>query len=748
MTETPGTPSQPNDAKLPIRDTAAPEEAKIVQTKAEQELNPDTFVNREMAWIEFNQRVLEEARDEKTPLLERLKFLAIFSNNLDEFYMVRVAGYHNKLSAGVTRARPDGYKPNELLYTIRDLVLDMVTQQRNILVDVLTALEAEGVQVVEPPKLPHSQRAAARSYFEREVFPVLTPLAVDHARPFPFISNLSLSLAIWLRRSDDPQTTPEFVRLKVPDDVLPRIITMRQILQNHGSVERDDSSSNYQLIWLEDLISDNLDLLFSGMDVLESHSFRVTRNADIDYEYELDQDEEEYDMSTLIEESVRSRQFGPVVRLAVNTSISERTLDRLIAELDVIPDRDVYFIDGTLGASGLFSLYGAVKRPDLRDDPYVPHVPEVFQTPQSIFDVIRRQDHMVHHPYDSFNPVEEFFRAAARDPNVLAIKATLYRVGKNSPIVKSLLEARENDKQVAVLVELKARFDEENNLEWSRAMEKQGVHVIYGVEELPVKTHAKIALVVRREGDAVRRYVHLGTGNYNPSTAKLYTDVGLFTCNEEITDDASRLFNRLTGYAPSTSYNRLLVAPEYLQQRLIELLDGEITAARAGKKARVIFKMNQLEEDGMIVKLYEASQAGVQVDLIVRGLCCLRPGVPGLSENIRVTSIIGRFLEHSRVYYFHNAPEDQRIYCGSADLMRRNLLNRVEVVYPVLNLEIQANLLRMLRTQLIDNVGAWEMLPDASYRRVKPREGEKLVSSQHVFMEDGFGLSEDDLPPL
>ncbi len=745
MTETV---NQPDSPELPIRDTAAPQEAQVVQAQARRALNPDTFVNRELAWIEFNRRVLEEARDEKTPLLERLKFLAIFSNNMDEFYMVRVAGYHNKLSAGVTRSRPDGYKPNELLYTIRDLVLDMVTEQRQILAQVLEELEQEGIEIVSAAKLPQNHRAAASRYFEREVFPVLTPLAVDHARPFPFISNLSLSLAIWLRRSNAPKSEPEFVRLKVPDDVLPRIISMSQILQNHDGTEREIETSERQLVWLEDLISDNLDLLFPGMDVLESHSFRVTRNADIDYEYELDEDEEEYDMSALIEESVRSRQFGPVVRLAVNTTISEHTLERLIAELDVIPDRDVYFIEGTLGGSGLFALYGAVKRPDLRDEPYVPHVPEAFQSPQSIFDIIRQHDYMLHHPYDSFNPVEEFFRAAARDPNVLAIKATLYRVGKNSPIVKALLEARENDKQVAALVELKARFDEENNLEWSRAMEKQGVHVTYGVEELPVKTHAKIALVVRREGDGVRRYVHLGTGNYNPSTAKLYTDVGLFTCHDEITEDASRLFNRLTGYAPSTVYNRLLIAPEYLQKSLMDLVDGEIAAAKAGKKARVIFKMNQLEEDGMIVKLYEASQAGVQVDLIVRGLCCLRPGVPDVSENIRVISIIGRFLEHSRVYYFHNAPDDRRIYCGSADLMRRNLLNRVEVVYPVLDQNIQADLLRMLRTQLIDNVGAWEMMPDAAYRRVQPQAGEPLVSSQVILMEDSFGLPEDDLPLL
>ncbi len=713
------------------------------------ELNSETFVNREIAWLEFNRRVLAEAQDKNTPLLERLKFLAIFSNNMDEFYMVRVAGYHNKLNAGVTRTRPDGYKPNELIFTVRDMVNDMVSLQRETKREVLNALAGQGIEMLEVQKLPSNQRSAASRYFEKEVFPVLTPLAVDHARPFPFISNLSLSLAVWVRRENAPADAPdEFVRVKVPEDVLPRVIKLQTVLRKYGGTEREVLASEMKFIWLEDLIADNLDILFPGMKVLEAEPFRVTRNADIDYEYEQDPDEEDVDMSTLIEESIRDRRFGPVVRLTVPANMSERTLDRLIEELKVQRERDVYTVEGTLGTSSLFGLYAQVDRPDLRDEPYVPRVPEQFQQAPTIFDAIREHDIMVHHPYDTFNPVEEFFRTAAKDPDVLAIKATLYRVGKNSPVVKAMLSARDNDKQVATLVELKARFDEENNLEWSRQLEQKGVHVTYGVEELPVKTHAKVSLVVRREGDSVRRYVHLGTGNYNASTAKLYTDFGLFTCNEEIAEDASRLFNRLTGYAPATTYKRLLVAPEYLHKRLLSLIDGEIAAAKDGKPARLIFKMNQLEEDDMILKLYEASQAGVQIDLIVRGLCCLRPGIPGLSENIRVLSIIGRYLEHSRVYYFHNAAEDERVYCGSADLMRRNLLNRVEVVYPVLDPGIRADLLRNLRTQLIDNAGAWEMLPDGSYRRLQPQEGERAVSSQAVFMQDSFGLPEDELPPL
>ncbi len=711
------------------------------------ELNPDTFINRELAWLAFNRRVLAEAQDPNNPLLERVKFLGIFSNNLDEFYMVRVANQHNKLNAGISRPRPDGYKPAELIYTIRDRVLEMVAQQRQAKREVLAALAEKGIEMLDVAALPSNQREAGRTYFSREVFPVLTPLAVDHARPFPFISNLSLSLAVWLDRPDRPDNPPEFVRVKVPDDVLPRLISLQSILRKYGSTEHEIKSSVDKFIWLDDLIMANLDMLFPGMTVLEAVPFRVTRNADIDYEYEQEVDaDEDYDMSALIEESIRERQFGSVVRLTVPDDISQRTLNRLIGELDVKPDRDVYHVDGTLGTASLLQLYGAVENhEDLRDPPYVPRLLDMFLQAPNVFEVIHERDVLVHHPYDSFAPVEDFFRQAANDPNVLAIKTTLYRVGKNSPVVRALMDARSNDKQVAVLVELKARFDEENNLVWARQMEHKGVHVTYGVEELPVKTHSKVALVVRREGDTVRRYVHLGTGNYNASTAKLYTDIGFFTCNDEIAEDVSRLFNRLTGYAPATSYKRLLVAPEYMRDDLIRLIDNEIDMAQQGKEARLIFKMNQLEEDSLIRKLYQASQAGVQVDMIIRGFSCLRPGVDGLSENIRVVSIIGRYLEHSRIYYFHNAPPDQQIYCGSADLMRRNLLNRVETLYPVLDERLQNYLLRMLRTGLQDNVGAWDMQPDGSYIKREPAPGEDVIDSQAIFMQYSFGLTEEQL---
>ena len=701
------------------------------------ELTPETYTNRELSWIEFNRRVLAVAQDDRVPLLERAKFLAIFSNNLDEFYMVRVASWHNKMRLGLGTSRPDGYHPVDLLREIRHRVLDLVAQQRSTMREVLDALCEQGVCIASIEALGEEEQAATKAYFHEEVFPVLTPLAVDHARPFPHISNLSLNLAIWLRRANhiNHASALELVRLKVPD-VLPRLIDLNVVMRRYGSAPGETTT----LVWLEDIISDNLDALFPGMQVVEQYPFRVTRNADIDYEHE--QEDRLLDVSALIEESLREREFGNVVRLSVTEEISQHTLNRLVQELQVDAEHDVYRIDGSLGAAALFDLYH-VNRPEFKFPPYVPRVPKTLP-PQGmdIFASIRQSDILVHHPYDSFTPVEEFFRTAARDPDVLAIKATLYRVGKNSPIVHALAEARENDKQVAVLVELKARFDEENNIEWARMLEHQGVHVTYGVEELPVKTHAKVALVVRREAGGVRRYVHLGTGNYNASTARLYTDLGLFTCNPEIGTDALNLFNRLTGYAPGTTYRRLLVAPEYLHANLIRLIDNEIAAASEGKPARLIFKMNQLEEDVVIQKLYQASQAGVEIDLMVRGFCCLNPGIPGISDHIRVYSTVGRYLEHSRIYYFHNAPPNQRVYMGSADLMRRNLYNRVEVVFPVLDPRIQKDVLRILATGLLDNVNTWQLLPDGTYERLKPGQDKTAFSAQDVFMEDSCGIED------
>jgi polyphosphate kinase len=694
------------------------------------ELTPDNYINRELAWIEFNRRVLAQAQDQSLPLLERVKFLAIFSNNLDEFYMVRVASMHDKMRAGLPSGRPDGIQPAVLLSTVRERVLALVKDQRQTMREIFAQLEGHGIVITETSKLTEEQRQAAREYFHNEIFPVLTPLAVDHVRPFPFISNLSLNLAVWLHRVNGGSKQMEFVRIKVPE-ALPRLVDLGLIMRHYG----DGNPVRDTFLWMEDVIADNLDSLFPGMKVVEQYPFRVTRDADVDYEQE---EEAVGSMSALIEESLRERKFGSVVRLSVPENISERTLSQLIRQLKVEAERDVYLIDGALGASSLFELSG-VDHPALKVPPFIPRLPEHLDE-QDIFRAISKGDILLHHPYDSFVPVEAFFRAAARDEDVLAIKTTLYRTGKNSPIVEALLEARDNDKQVAVLVELKARFDEENNLEWARQLEHKGVHVTYGVEELPVKTHAKVALVVRREGNGVRRYIHLGTGNYNASTARLYSDLGLLTCNPEIADDVSRLFNRLTGFAPSTHYKRLLVAPEHLRHAIVDLIDQETAAALAGKSARLIFKMNQLEEDVMIQKLYQASQAGVQIDLLVRGLCCLVPGVPGLSENIRVVSHIGRFLEHSRVFYFHNAPPEQRLYLGSADLMRRNLYNRVEVVFPVMDTGLQQRLMQVLGTYLLDNQQAWQMHSDGTYSRIQPADGEEAVNAQALFMENSFGL--------
>ena len=700
-------------------------------------LTPDVFTNRELSWIEFNRRVLALAEDRSVPPLERVWFLSIFSTNLDEFYMVRVASWHNKMKLGIATFRPDGYLPKALLLEIRKRVLELIQRQREAMREVMDELEQYGVKIKQISDLTPEEHEATRAYFYDVVFPVLTPLAVDHARPFPFISNLSLNLAVWLQREHSPEEEIEFVRLKVPD-VLPRLIDLEAVMQRYNG----PGIAPDKFVWLEDVIADNLHLLFPGMHIIEQHPFRVIRNADIDYEHE--QEDPLLDISAIIQESLRERQFGSVVRLSVPNDIGERTLERLIHELNVDPESDVYRIDGALGMAALAELT-KINHLELKYPPFAPRIPETVTPGKDIFAAIRQSDIVLHHPYDSFLPVEEFFRVAAHDPQVLAIKATLYRVGKNSPIVQSLAEARENDKQVAVLVELKARFDEENNLEWARVLERKGVHVTYGVEELPIKTHAKVALVVRREADGVRRYVHLGTGNYNATTARAYTDLGMFTCDPVIGNDALLLFNRLTGYAPATTYQRLLVAPEYLFDSLIEMIDNETEAARAGKPARLIFKMNQLEEDVVIQKLYQASQAGVQIDLIVRGLCCLRPGIPGYSETIRVRSIVGRFLEHSRIFYFANAPANKQVYMGSADLMRRNLYNRVEVVFPVLNIALQQRVLQLLITCLLDNQNTWELLPDGTYAKLEPAPDEAPFDCHQVFIQSSFGI--EGIPP-
>ncbi len=704
-------------------------------------LTPENFLNREQSTLAFQRRVLALAQDDQIPLLERIKFASIVGSNMDEFFMVRVGYYQQRQRLGISLTRPDGMSAAAVLKLISEQARALIKDLRTTINDIFTELKKHNIRLINPAELSGEAAAVLRQHFEKEIFPVLTPLAVDHARPFPFISNLSLNLGVLLSHEEEVEESNnlQFVRVKVPA-FLPRLLDVNETLHRHRV---PDVPNGYRFLWIEDLIADNLENLFPGMEIVEHSPFRVVRNTDIDYEFE--REDADLNISTFIEASLRERRFGSLVRLGVPSDISDRMLQRLRNELGIDKERDIYLIDGALGSASLFDL-ASLDIPELRYPPHVPRQPEAIQKNTSLFDTIRSGDVMLFHPYHSFSPVEEFFRLAAKDPQVVAIKTTLYRVGNNSSVVQALMDARDNDKQVSVLVELRARFDEENNLIWARALEDKGVHVVYGVEELPVKTHSKVTMVVRRERNTLRRYIHLGTGNYNSSTARIYSDIGLFTCHPGLAEDVSRLFNRLTGFAPATRYQHLLVAPEYLLPALLERIDNEIAAARAGKPAYIIFKVNQLEEEQVITRLYEASAAGVKIDLIVRGFSVLRSGVANLSENIHQVSILGRFLEHARIYYFHNAPPKQKLYVGSADLMRRNLYNRVETVFPVLDARVQKQVLQILATQLADNVLSWKMLPDGSYQRSQHLEKATAINSQEIFLANCAGL--DRLPPL
>ncbi|MCC7449232.1 MAG: polyphosphate kinase 1 [Anaerolineae bacterium] len=682
--------------------------------------DPSLYINRELSWLEFNGRCLAEALNPDLPLLERVRFLAIFSNNLDEFYMVRVSGLKDQVRAGVLDTTPDGLSPQQQLAAIRERVLPMLYEQRRCFhEDIVPKLAEHGVHILTYENLTDNQKQALRRYFEVEVFPVLTPLAVDPGRPFPHISNLSLSLAVTVI---DEAGDERFARVKVPSG-LPRLVPLNEVLQAY---DQSADPSVYRYVWLEDVITANLDLLFPGMHVTAASAFRITRNSDMEIA-----EEEASDLLETVEESVYQRRFGPVVRMTVIDTMPEHIRTILMEHLELQPE-DMFVLRAPLGMSDLFALAN-LDLPALKSPPYLPQRPATLPLGEDIFTSIRRQDILLHLPYDSFLPVIEFFQQAAEDPQVLAIKTTLYRTGSNSSIVKALLRAQEKNKQVAVLVELKARFDEENNISWARALESSGVHVVYGL--LGLKTHAKVALVVRREPDGVRRYVHLSTGNYNASTARIYTDLCMFTCRADIGADATDLFNRLTGYALHTQYRKLLVAPEHFRHQINTLIEREIEHASSERGGHVIFKMNSLVDAKMIRLLYKASIAGVRVDLLVRGICCLRPGLPGISENIRVTCLIGRFLEHSRIYYFRNGGSPE-VYMGSADLMPRNLNNRVEVVFPVESPALKTRIIdEILAVEMRDNVKARELLPDGSYRLLQPTPGEAPIDSQRWFME-------------
>jgi polyphosphate kinase len=678
--------------------------------------NPALFINRELSSLQFQRRVFEEAQDEKNPLLERVKFVAIVGSNVDELFMVRVAGLRKQVEAGVRETPPDGLSPADQLAEIRKVALQLLRQVNDYFkTNLVPALKTAGIYLLNYRGLNTQQKASVNAYFKEVVFPVLTPLAFDPGHPFPHISNLSLNLAVMLR---DQKGKEHFARIKVPN-TLSRLVPVKR---SSGSVRKDGTlPRTHHFVWLEQLIAANLDQLFPGMKIEEAQPFRVIRDADMAI-----QELEAADLLESMEQTVRQRRFGSVVQLSITEDMSGRIRDILMENLEV-GRNDIYTLPSPLAESDLMSVY-AINRHDLKEKPFKPAIPKsllrTFEDENDgIFDAIRKGDILVHHPYDSFSPVVQFLKIAARDPNVLAIKLTLYRVGKNPPVVDVLLEAAENGKQVAVLVELKARFDEESNIGWARKLEREGVHVVYGL--LGLKTHSKVALVIRKEGDGIRRYIHLATGNYNAITAGLYEDLGMFTCDEEIGADATGMFNYLTGYSAKNEYRKLLVAPINLRERMEALILREIQFQKNGELGHLIFKVNSLVDKGIIKLLYQASQAGVKVDLFVRGICCLRPGLPGISENIQVTSIVGRFLEHSRLYYFRNGGRDQ-IYLGSADLMPRNIDRRVEVLFPVQD----ETIIQHLRDDVLaayqrDNVKARKLQPDGTYVRVaRPNQAE------------------------
>jgi polyphosphate kinase len=680
---------------------------------------PSLFWNRELSLLAFQERVLEEAQDEQNPLLERVKFLSIVGSNLDEFFMVRVAGLKGQLESGALESGPDGMTPAEELTAIRDRVTALYKAGQDCLrAQLLPGLKKEGIHVVEFSQLTQAQTGVANRYFSETVFPTLTPLAFDPGRPFPHISNLSLNLAVLIR---DLQGVEHFARVKVPEG-LPQLVPLQDAPKETKS--KSKPSKPLYFVWLEQLIINNLQSLFPGMEILEAHPFHVTRDADTAI-----QQLEAGDLLESVEEGVWKRRFADVIRLEVNDAMPAEILEILLKNLEL--DRgDVYKMKGPLALSRLKHLL-SIDRPDLKDKAFVPALAPALQPQEEgedIFAAIRRQDVLLHHPFDSFQPVVAFLQQAARDPNVLAIKITLYRVGRNAPVVEALLDAIDNGKQVAVLVELKARFDEESNIEWARRLEREGVHVVYGLMNL--KVHCKAALVVRREKDRIRRYVHLSTGNYNTVTAQLYTDIGMLTCDEAIGEDCTDLFNYLTGYSAKVEYRKLFVAPVNLRDQLEHLIRRESDHQKNGGRGHIIFKINALVDRRVIQLFYEASQAGVQIDLLVRGICCLRPGVPGVSDNIRVTSIVGRFLEHSRIFYFHNGGKEE-VYLGSADMMPRNLNRRVELAFPVQD----PKLVRYIRDEVLDTylsevVKTRHMNTDGTYSRDPRYTNRREMNSQ------------------
>lgn len=678
------------------------------------------YENRELSWISFNERVLSEARDKTIPLFERLKFLSITASNLDEFFMIRVASLKDMVHAGYTKPDIAGLSAEEQLELIQGRAHELVNLQYSTYNrSLLPALKQHGLILITAHEdLTKEQKVYVDRYFEENVYPVLTPMAMDSSRPFPLIRNKSLNIGALIakKEEDEKEVSTDFATVQVPS-VLPRIVTLPE-----------GKDGNRYAILLEEVIERNIGKLFLNYNVVCAHPYRIMRNADLT----IDEDEAA-DLLKEIQKQLKMRQWGEVIRLEIEEGMEKPLLKILKKEFN-IKDSDIYPINGPLDLTFLMKMYGMPGFDEYKVKPYQPQPVPAMMNDDDIFTQIRKGDILLHHPYMTFDPVVNFVKQAAKDPNVLAIKQTLYRVSGNSPIIAALAQAAENGKQVSVLVELKARFDEENNILWAKMLEKAGCHVIYGLVGL--KTHSKITLVVRREEDGIRRYVHLGTGNYNDSTAKLYTDLGLLTCSEAIGEDATAVFNMLSGYSEPKSWNKLVVAPIWLRKRFVKLINRETKHAAEGKPAHIIAKMNSLCDKEIIASLYEASAAGVKVELIVRGICCLKTGIPGISENISVRSIVGNFLEHSRIFYFHNNGQEE-IYMGSADWMPRNLDKRVEILFPVENPKLMEEVRHILDIQLADNLKAHILQPDGKYEKIDKR-GKTLLSSQQYFCEEAI----------
>lgn len=688
---------------------------------------PDNFTNRELSWLEFNQRILGEARDRKNPLFERMKFLSITASNLDEFFMVRIASLKDMVNAGYQKKDIAGMTAQEQLRALNEKMQAFCEKQYTTYNRaLLPKLSEEGLEIISFSELSEKEMDFLEEYFHKNIYPVLTPMAIDSSRPFPLIQNKTLNIAALIKsRNKDKKEKKEYdiATVQVPS-VLPRVILLPQ---------KDGPKRKCRVILLENVIEHYLDVLFLNHEIICSAPYRIMRNADLS----IDEDDAE-DLLKEIEKSLKMRQWGEVIKFEYEERMDKRLVKYLKKQFKV-HSCDMYAFNGPLDLTFLMKCYGIEGFEDLKEAPYIPQKNKKLRADKNIFNQIRKGDVLLHHPYESFDPIVAFIKQAAEDENVLAIKQTLYRVSGHSPIIAALAQAAENGKQVTVLVELKARFDEENNINWARKLEKAGCHVIYGLVGL--KTHCKIALVVRREADGIRRYVHLGTGNYNDSTAKLYTDTGMFTCRNAVGEDATAVFNMLSGYSEPANWNQLIVAPIWMKKRFLEMIARETQNAKEGKPAKIIAKCNSLCDRKIILALYEASCAGVQIDLIVRGICCLVAGKPGVSENIRVRSIVGTFLEHARIFYFYNDGNEE-VYMGSADWMPRNLDRRVEIVFPVEAPDLKEKAKHILDVQLRDTLKAHCLLEDGTYRKVD-RRGKEAVEAQKTFCEEAIAAANE-----